>query len=188
METEAILTFWFDELTPRDWFAGGERVDRMVTERFKAVYEEMSRPEADFASCLATPEGSLALILILDQFPRNLFRDDLRAFATDARGRVMAEAAIGRGHDLETPVERRVFFYLPFEHSESLADQDRAIELIRERADVGDYLEWAERHRAVIARFGRFPHRNEILGRDSTADEKAYLEDGGERFSAADTK
>lgn len=187
-QSDEILSFWFEELTPEDRFAGGDRIDNMVRDRFQEVYDDLAPPDSDLEPWLATPEGSLAAVIVLDQFPRNLFRDSPCAFATDDRARKIAEAAIDRGHDLNTHVTRRVFFYLPFEHSEDLAHQDLAVKLIRERADINDQLEWAERHCAVIKRFGRFPHRNEILGRASTANEIAYLESGGERFGAADAK
>lgn len=185
-----ILTFWFEELTVEDWFSGDPALDKTISDRFGTLYDDLAdpsgNPNADvstaYESWLATPEGSLALILVLDQFPRNLFRNSPRAFGSDGLALRIANEAIGRGHDLETPVDRRVFFYLPFEHSEDLADQDRAINLIRERANISVYLDFAQRHRAVIARFGRFPHRNDILGRPSTAEETAYLNDGGERF------
>jgi len=185
-DIQNILAFWFEELTAKDWFTGDAALDKTISDRFGTLYDELTDPGADpsvnFESWLATPEGSLALILVLDQFPRNLFRNTPRAFGSDGLARRIANEAIARGHDLETHVERRVFFYLPYEHSEALADQDRAVSLIRERADTSVYLDFAERHRAVIARFGRFPHRNDILGRASTEEETAYLNDGGERF------
>jgi len=193
-DCQDILAFWFEELTAQDWFSGDAALDKVISDRFGALYDELTdprttpstdpsaNPSTNHESWLATPEGSLALILVLDQFPRNLFRNSPRAFASDSLALRIANEAIARGHDLETHVERRVFFYLPYEHSEALADQDRAVSLIQDRADISVYLDYAERHRAVIARFGRFPHRNEILGRPSTAEETAYLNDGGERF------
>lgn len=181
-DIQNILSFWFEELTVKDWFSVIAAVDEAISTRFGALYDDLSGPGADHENWLATPEGGLALVLVLDQFPRNLFRASPRAFEADNLARRVAGEAISRGHDLETPMERRVFFYLPYEHSESLADQDRAVGLIRDRADTSVFLDYAERHRDVIVRFGRFPHRNEILGRPSTAAEKDYLENGGDRF------
>lgn len=184
-DSAEILSFWFGELSVEDWFGGGEAVDREISIRFRPVYDLLSTEDAARKRWHATPEGSLALILVLDQFPRNLFRGDPRSFATDAMALAAASDAIERGHDLATPEERRVFFYLPFEHSEELADQDRAIELMETRTGNPTFVDYAQRHRQVIARFGRFPHRNAVLGRPSTAEEAAYLASGGETFGRA---
>jgi uncharacterized protein (DUF924 family) len=116
-------------------------------------------------------------VLLLDQMPRNIYRGRPEAFAADGAARAVAGRALGRGFDAPLPVERRLFLYLPFEHSEDLADQQRAVALIGGLGDP-DWLHWAERHRAVIARFGRFPHRNRILGRPDTAEEAAFLAAG----------
>ncbi|TIO82470.1 MAG: DUF924 family protein, partial [Mesorhizobium sp.] len=122
-------------------------------------------------------EGSLALMILLDQFPRNCFRGTGHMYATDPLARHFADLAIAAGQDLELEEALRVFLYLPFEHSESLADQERSLELTAARAP--DYLKYAKEHLEIIQRFGRFPHRNKMLGRETTPEEKTFLEGGG---------
>lgn len=184
-DAEAILNFWFEELEPEDWFATSPELDETIRQRFGALHDRLSRPDADHSAWLATPEGSLALVILLDQFPRNIHRGTARAFASDALALAVAREAIRRGHDLMTPVARRAFYYLPFEHSERLEDQDEAVRLVRERANLSDFLHFAELHRDIIRRFGRFPHRNAVLGRESSAEELAYLREGGPTFGTA---
>jgi uncharacterized protein (DUF924 family) len=169
-----IIDFWFAEGSDEKWFRPPPEFDREIAERFGAAYEEAAAGR--LSAWEAMPEGALALVITLDQFPRNMFRDSAKAFATDPLASAVAERAIERGHDMGVPVERRIFFYMPFEHAEDLALQDRCCALVRERCDLGEYVGYAERHRAVIARFGRFPHRNAVLGRESTPEEIDYLE------------
>lgn len=187
-DAKAILDFWFGELGPKDWFATSAEIDGRIRARFGALLDAMSRSDADHAPWLATAEGSLALVILLDQFPRNIHRGTARAFAADAIARDVARQAIQRGHDLATPVARRVFYYLPLEHSERLADQEEAVRLVRERANLADYLHYAELHRDIIRRFGRFPHRNAVLGRESTAEEADWLANGGPTFGTTVAK
>jgi len=174
-----ILTFWFHDLTPEQWFTRDDAVDAAIRDRFADVYERVAAcaPE-DLAS---DPDTCLAAIIALDQFPRNIFRGDWRAFATDPKARALTEIALERGWDRGRPIPRAVFYYMPLEHSEDLVDQIRCCELM---AALGDatYLDYAERHKAVIERFGRFPHRNAVLGRESTSDEIAYLNEAGAGF------
>jgi uncharacterized protein (DUF924 family) len=125
-----------------------------------------------------TADGALALVIVLDQFPRNMFRGDARSFAADPLARAAAERAIARGFDRQTALPDRQFFYLPYEHSEALTDQERGLELFRAIGDA-EMLKWAERHADIIRRFGRFPHRNAVLGRAMTAEEQAFLDQGG---------
>ncbi len=179
MTPRDVLDFWFGELTHDDWFKGGERVDRMVAERFGALYGHAARGELDHWAAAA--DGALALVIVLDQFSRNLHRDNGAAFAQDAKALGVARSAIDRGFDRDMATDRRTFLYLPFEHSEALADQDRSVALFGALGDA-DYLDYAERHRATIQRFGRFPRRNPALGRDSTAEELAYMKDGDAAF------
>ncbi len=169
-----VLAYWFSPRTARHWFRSGHELDRPVRARFRGLHRVAA--SGRLADWLETPAGALALSIVLDQFPRNIYRDTPDAFATDALAREVADAAIARGHDRAAPVPRRLFFYLPFEHSEDLADQERAIALFRARCNLFDYIDYAERHRDVIARFGRFPHRNPLLGREHTPEEKAWLE------------
>ena len=169
-----VVEFW-REAGPGLWFAKDAVFDRRFRERFLADYEAAARGE--LAAWAETPEGALALIILLDQFPRNAFRGTPRMYATDDRARAVADAAIARGHDAQIPPPLRLFVYLPFGHSESLADQARSVTLA---AGLGEpTLSRARHHEAIVRRFGRFPHRNPILGRTPTAEEQSYLAAGG---------
>jgi len=170
-----IVDFWRDA-GPKAWFAKSEAFDDAIRVRFEAVHLAASRGE--YADWAETAEGALALVLLLDQFPRNLYRDSGHAFATDGLALSIAKAAVAAGHDQATAMPLRLFFYLPFEHSEDPADQVRSVSLIT-AAGEDDYTRFAELHRDIIVRFGRFPHRNAALGRTSTAGELAFLKDGG---------
>lgn len=150
--------------------------DALVRLRLFRLHEQAAQGGLD--SWDATAEGALALLILLDQAPRNMFRETLRAFATDGRALAVAEAAVARGLDLRVPSRLRHFFYLPFEHSEDPAAQARCVRLVSRMRDA-DTLRWAEIHADVIARFGRFPHRNAILGRISTPAEIEFLRNGG---------
>ena len=131
----------------------------------------------DFDGWLATPEGALALLLLLDQFPRNAFRGTPRMYATDAAARRVTTAAVDVGHDRHMPEELRTFFYLPFGHSEDLGDQERCVALCRHLGPPDSTS--SERHRDIVRRFGRFPHRNSILGRNMMPEEETFLDQGG---------
>ncbi|WP_413991526.1 DUF924 family protein [Labrys okinawensis] len=170
----ALVAFW-REVGPERWFEKDAALDRVFHERFLAVHEAAAAGElADWA---ASPTGALALVLLLDQFPRNCFRDTPRMYATDAQARAVAVAAIGAGHDRQFEQALRGFFYLPFQHSEDLADQDRSVALHRAFHPIN--IGYAEGHRDIIRRFGRFPHRNAILGRATTLEEQHFLDEGG---------
>jgi len=176
LEPDDVLAFWFEEHGREDWFTRSDAFDVTLRVRLGAAYERAAAGDLD--GWAATPDGALALILLLDQVPRNLFRDDPRAFATDAKACEIARAAVDAGHDLALPApERRLFVYLPFEHSEDAGDQALSVALCKERLGNDDYAEYARRHKAVIDRFGRFPHRNAVLGRETTADEAAFLKE-----------
>ncbi|HZW76596.1 MAG TPA: DUF924 family protein [Caldimonas sp.] len=169
-----VLAFW-RAAGPDKWFTRDAAFDDAIRTRFLATCETAA------AGALAwggTAEGALALLIVLDQFPRNIFRGSARAFAADPLAREVATRAIARGFDREVPLAERSFFYLPFEHSESLADQERCVALNRASGDA-DALKWAELHADIIRRFGRFPHRNAMLGRATTPEEQAFLDDGG---------
>lgn len=170
-----INGFWIDETGPAGWFARSDALDQTIRDRFGAAWEQAGELTAAWKS---TPEGMMAALILTDQFPRNMFRDDPRAFATDALARAMADEAIGQGFDLLFPNPQRNFFYLPFEHSEDLADQDRAVALIAERG-TPEHLRHARLHRDTIARFGRFPWRNAALNREPGAEETALMAAGG---------
>jgi uncharacterized protein (DUF924 family) len=169
-----VVDFW-REAGPGLWFAKDAAFDTRFRTRFLAVHEAAAR--AELGTWAATAAGALALILLLDQFPRNAFRSTPRMYATDAAARGVADAAIAVRHDLATPVDLRLFFYLPFGHSEHLADQDRSVALNRGLGEPS--LSHAERHRSIVQRFGRFPHRNPILGRAMRPEEQRFLDEGG---------
>ena len=170
-----VLEFW-RAAGPKRWFAKDDTFDAEIRARFLPTYE--AAVAGRLADWKATPDGALALSIVLDQFPRNMFRDSARAFAADASARTVADRAIAQGFDQSVPAAERIFFYLPFEHSEGLADQERCVALVRAIGNA-DLLRWAELHADIIRRFGRFPHRNAVLGRMTTPAEKAYLDDDG---------
>ena len=174
---EDVISFWRAAGYER-WFEPDAQFDHAVRERFLGTHEAAATGE--LANWQQTPEGALALLILLDQFPRNMFRGTPRAFATDETARQIARGAIDNGFDRRVDPVMRSFFYLPFMHSEDVADQERCLALYRDLGDA-DGIKYAEIHLDAIRRFGRFPHRNEILGRPSTPDEAAYLESGGFR-------
>ncbi|MGZ5194781.1 MAG: DUF924 family protein [Ramlibacter sp.] len=169
-----VLSFW-REAGPKRWFRKDEAFDADFRSRFLHCHEAAMRGELD--TWAADADGMLALLILLDQFPRNAFRGSPRMFESDAKARDIARAAIAAGFDAPFEADLRNFFYLPLMHSENLADQDRAVELTRVLGD--DPLRYASLHRGIIARFGRFPHRNAVLGRATTPEEQRFLDDGG---------
>ena len=173
-DAREVIAFW-EGAGPALWFAKDDAFDRRFRERFLPLHEAAERGELDGWN--ATPEGALALMILLDQFPRNAFRGTPRMYATDAAARTLADAAIAAWHDRLVAPDLQTFFYLPFGHSEDLADQERAVELCGRLG--GRNLEQAEHHRDIVRRFGRFPHRNAILGRPMTKEEEEYLAGGG---------
>jgi uncharacterized protein (DUF924 family) len=167
-QAQDVVAFWRDA-GPAMWFAKDAAFDRRFRERFSSLHESAARGE--LAQWERTPQGALALLLLLDQYPRNAFRGTPRMYATDALARRVADSAIKSGFDTESPPALRTFFILPFAHSESLADQQRSVDLAAKLGAVD--LAHAEHHRDIVRRFGRFPHRNQILGRSSTPEEQA---------------
>ena len=169
--TADVLGFWFDELRESRWFARDEALDAVIRRRFLPVYEQvLARGPESFS----TPQQALAAVLVLDQFPRNMFRGTPRAFAADPLARDIARSAIGAGFDSALTPPQRLFLYLPFEHSENAADQVLAVRLIEPLGNAG-WTRYAVAHQTLIERFGRFPHRNAILGRVSTPEEEEAL-------------
>lgn len=166
-----VLRYWFEELQPDAWFRKDERVDAAIRERFGAQYEQLAqlRPEQ-----LATPLEHVAAVIALDQFPRNMFRGTPRAFATDPLALAIAQHAIAARCDEQLTQQQRLFLYMPFQHSEDRAVQARSIELFA-RLGLAENLDYAHRHKEIIDRFGRFPHRNEVLGRQSTTEELQFV-------------
>jgi uncharacterized protein (DUF924 family) len=170
--TGDVVHFWFSELRPESWFTRDESVDATIRKRFGALHASLT--EKVPASVTATPHGALAAVIVLDQFSRNLFRNSSRAFACDATALAIAQEAIKSGFDRELERNQRAFLYLPFEHCEDRAMQQRSIELFTELGDA-NALSYARQHQEIIERFGRFPHRNRVLGRESTREELEFL-------------
>jgi uncharacterized protein (DUF924 family) len=170
----AIVAFW-REAGPDRWFKKDAAFDDEIKRRFLATHEAAAAGR--LTDWEQSAEGALALLILLDQFPRNMFRSEARAFATDPLARAVTSRAILNGFDGAFP-DMRGFFYLPFEHSENLADQERGLALYKAVGDE-DGLKWAVLHADIIRRFGRFPHRNAVLGRVTTPDEQAFLDGGG---------
>ena len=170
-----VLAFWWTAGPPK-WFGKDESFDADLRARFLPTYDAAAAGR--LAEWEATAEGALALLIVLDQFSRNIFRHDPRAYVADALARSIAARAIERGLDRQYPVPERRFFYMPFMHSEDLADQERCVALIRASGDE-EGIPYAQDHADIIRRFGRFPHRNSVLGRATTAEEQAFLDSGG---------
>lgn len=188
-----IFTFWFGDPEAKSatyadrrklWFSKNSTVDDEIRDRFLPLHQQAAAGELN--DWQASPLGALALLLLLDQFSRNLFRNSLQAFATDPQALAIAEAAIAQGFDRAVPPLMRMFFYLPLEHSEDRGRQQRSIELFTqlhaEAPELADVLDYAQKHKDVIDRFGRFPHRNQILGRPSTIEEQEFLQQPGSSF------
>ena len=187
-EAAEVLEFWFGKAralgSPRiEWFRKDPAFDKEIRTRFGALHERAARRELE--AWRASPEPMLALVIVLDQFSRNLFREDPRAYAQDEHARLCANESLLRGDDLGLLPVQRQFLYMPFEHSEDLADQERGVELMRsleEFEETRGLTAWAEKHRDIIRRYGRFPHRNGILGRESTPAELEFLKRAGSSF------
>ncbi|WP_028021511.1 DUF924 family protein [Enterovibrio calviensis] len=174
-----VLTFWFEELTLKQCFAKDETIDRTIETRFSAVLEAASR--AEYFNWREEPTGRLAEIIVLDQFSRNIYRDTPKAFSQDALALALAQEAVSLGIDRELPPLQRSFLYMPYMHSESALIHEEALRLFNQVGLENNY-EFEVRHKAIIDRFGRYPHRNAILGRESTPEELAFLEQPGSSF------
>ncbi|MDZ4741249.1 MAG: DUF924 family protein [Alphaproteobacteria bacterium] len=179
MHYQDILDFWFGELTPLQWYKADTNLDAAIVQRFEPAYRELS--------LLVPPswrEGArsiLAAVIMLDQFPRNMFRRLPQAFATDATALALSQEAIEKNFDSELNEAERQFLYMPFQHAEDRALQTRSVQLF-ERLGNANVLDFAHRHRTIIERFGRFPHRNAIMGRPSSAEELEFLKQPGSSF------
>lgn len=169
---EQVLRFWFEELPAEAWFAKDPKVDARVRERFLSVYERLAQslPEQHDG-----PRACLAAVIVLDQFPRNMFRGSPRSYATDMLALAIAERAIAAGWDRQLQAQQRMFLYMPFQHSEDAAVQARSVRLF-EQLGLQQALDYAREHRDIVACFGRFPHRNAVLGRDTSAAESQFLQ------------
>jgi uncharacterized protein (DUF924 family) len=178
-EKEEILNFWFKDCKPEQWFKKNEDFDQMIENRFSSAIENAIA--GNLGNWEESETGCLALIILLDQFTRNVFRDTPRAFAGDKRALALSQLCCDKDYLTNPDVQRRQFMLMPMMHSENLAVQDAALPLFKKYASGKDY-EYAEKHRDIIARFGRFPHRNEILGRKSTNEELEFLKLPGSSF------
>ncbi len=176
---EDVLGFWLDEVGPKGWYEQSDELDAEVRDQFQGAWENAR--EGTYGLWLTYSSGTLAYIILMDQFPRNMFRDHALSFSTDKHALAAAKAAIHRGWDKRIDTPARQFFYLPLMHSENLCDQDRCVRLICERMsdDESSNLLHARAHREVIRRFGRFPHRNKALGRATSEKEEQFLQSGG---------
>jgi uncharacterized protein (DUF924 family) len=171
-EAAEVLAFWFGKVKPRQRFARSDTLDAEIASRFGTLHARLTREVPD--DWLDNPEDLLAAVIVLDQFSRNLYRDDPRAYANDPIALNLARLALHRGYDELLGKDERHFLYLPFLHSEDADDQDRGLELMEEIGDA-EAIDYARRYKAIIDRFGRFPHRNAVLGRQSTPEEVEFL-------------
>lgn len=178
-DAQAVLEFWLEELSEKDWFDGGPELDAQCRARFEADWQAAMDGQCE--SWRTGPRECLGYILLTDQMPRNMYRGTAQAYASDWRASAAAYLALNHDWDLEVEDRARHFFYMPFVHAESLSQQERAVRLMVMRRPGGGYLRHARAHREVIRRFGRFPHRNADLGRKTTAAEQAFIDEGGYR-------
>jgi uncharacterized protein (DUF924 family) len=177
--SDEVLRFWFAELPKEQWFASGRALDEQIRSRFLEVHRMVAAAPED--ALLADSKTALAAVIVLDQFSRNMFRGTPKAFENDAKALAIAEAAIGGGFAEALSADGRLFLYLPFEHHEGAEAQARCVELMSALGDP-ELTKYAQAHKDIIDRFGRFPHRNAILGRRSTEEELEFLEGPGSSF------
>ncbi|WP_424926547.1 DUF924 family protein [Amaricoccus tamworthensis] len=175
--SQEILDFWLKECEPKDWYRVDPKLDDTIREKFGELWETAA--SGKLSGWIGRPSSALALIILLDQFPRNMFRGDARSFATDSLALKLAKSAILREHDKKFDYPEKQFFYLPYMHAEISSEQDRGVRLFLQNGDAADNLEHARAHRWVIRKFGRFPYRNEALGRSTTKPEQEFLDAGG---------
>ncbi len=176
---EDVLKFWLDDVGPAGWYQSTDELDQEIRDRFGAAWENAC--DGAYSLWLTYPSGALAYIILMDQFPRNMFRGEAQAFRSDKVALAAAKVSITHGWDMRIDEPARQFFYLPMMHSENLCDQERCVRLMLDRMpETGETnMMHAKAHREVIRKFGRFPYRNEALKRNQTASEAAYLADGG---------
>lgn len=174
-----VLQFWFEELTPEQHFSKNSQMDEKIRERFYNLYQQAARGE--LKTWRQTPEGRLAEIIVLDQFPRNMFRDSAQAFATDALALQLSQEAVREKADQRISIKQRAFLYMPYMHSEDPKRHEDAVVLFSQPG-LENNLKFEYMHKKIIDRFGRYPHRNAVLGRTSTAEEMAFLKEEGSSF------
>ena len=174
-----VITFWFEELQPQQWWLKDSGLDDLIRQRFAGLHEAACACE--LWSWRQTAAGRLAEIIVLDQFSRNMYRNQAAAFAADALALALAQEAVAAGADRQLPLAQRTFLYMPYMHSESLLIHDQAVKLF-DQPGLESNLEFEHKHRAIIERFGRYPHRNAVLGREPAAEETAFLQQPGSSF------
>jgi uncharacterized protein (DUF924 family) len=178
-EYQSVLKFWFEDSEPKDWFMKSDDFDEKVRQILGPLYEKAKTGHLDAWS--QTPKGVVALCILLDQVPRNIFRGSPDSFATDGKALVLVKVALEKGFEKDLDQDEKSFLLLPLEHSEDLADQERSVELFKIHGSESGY-DYAIRHRDIVARFGRFPHRNAVLGRENTEEETELLTQPGSGF------
>ncbi|WP_394248749.1 DUF924 family protein [Vibrio profundi] len=176
---QEVLDFWFEELSPSDWFSGGKSVDKQIADRFSEVHTSATKGE--LYAWRKTPLGRLAEVIVLDQFSRNIGRNSALAFASDAMALVLAQEAVAGEFDKALTTKQKSFLYMPYMHSESLVIHEQAVELFSQEG-LEHNLDFEYKHKVIIERFGRYPHRNEILGRSSSEEEITFLQEPGSSF------
>ena len=174
-----VINFWFEELEPKQWFQKSDQLDLSICRRFGELHTQAIAGELH--RWRETALGSLAELIVLDQFSRNIYRDKPESFAYDAIALVLAQCAVAKQYDAQLPTDQRVFLYMPYMHSESRAIHIEAVKLFESLGNESN-LEYEYKHKAIIDKFGRYPHRNEILSRTSTAEERAFLKTPGSSF------
>ncbi|MFD2166473.1 DUF924 family protein [Thalassotalea euphylliae] len=179
MQAIDVIHYWFEELTPQQWWIKDNKLDMQITNRFAQLHRQAMQGE--LFRWRETALGSLAEVIVLDQFSRNIYRDTAKSFAADPLALALAQQAISKSYDKEVSEQQRGFFYLPFMHSESVIIHKEAVKLYKELGNENN-LSFELQHQAIIERFGRYPHRNSILGRQSTSEEQAFLKEPGSSF------
>jgi uncharacterized protein (DUF924 family) len=179
--TQSVIDFWFTEISPKQWWVKSVEFDDLIRQRFFTIYEETRGGK--YLDWINSAQSCLARILVLDQFPRNMFRDKPESFQTDALALAATKHALSLGFDSGMPSQHKAFLYMPLMHSEAIDDQAKAIDLFTAAGpDLSENLKSSERHKAIIGQFGRFPHRNQILGRASSEAEVTFLKQPGSSF------
>ena len=176
---QSVLDFWFKEVGSQQWWQKDDAFDQLIRERFFDLHQQAI--QAELFTWRQTPQGRLAEVIVLDQFSRNLFRDQPESFQYDPMALALAQEVVALGYDLELPAEQRAFLYMPYMHSESALIHQQAVKLFKERGQESNY-QFELKHKVIIDRFGRYPHRNAILGRTSTAEEIEFLKQPGSSF------
>ena len=179
IDAQDVLRFWFEEMRPQQWFTEDAEFDATIRRRFAATHEAVKHGER--SNWRATPQGRLAEIIVLDQFSRNMYRGTRQAFAFDPLALTLAQEAVARGADRHLPVAQRAFLYMPYMHSESLSVHEQALRLF-DQPGLEENLKFERAHKTIIERFGRYPHRNAVLGRASTPEETDFLKQPGSGF------